>query len=83
MFGRGCHYNHQALKPAGIYKRDKYGQFIIKNGEKVLVTEEDTWVCPYCRLLFLKPNRKYRREINKKEEKKYVKHNRTVSKVLR
>lgn len=81
MFGRGCQFRHQNLKPAGMYKRDKYGQIARhKDGERILLQEEDTWACPYCRLLFLKPNRKIRREVEKKHGKL---NNRTNPKILR
>ena len=80
-FGRGCQYNHQNLRMAGVYKRDKYGMIArTKEGAKILLPEDETWCCPYCRLLFLKPNRKYRREVEKKHGSK---HNRAVSKILR
>ncbi len=52
---------HRSYKHAGIYKRDKYGQFMTTNGGgKVLLPADETWVCPLCRVVFIRPKKKHK-----------------------
>jgi hypothetical protein len=58
-----CRLKHDCLKDAGIYKRNRRGNFVIKKGERVYLKK--TWACPFCHRVFIKPKFRYRRFVKK------------------
>lgn len=70
---------HITYQHAGIYKRNMNGKLLkvkrgIHKGERILVPIEDTWVCPWCRVVFLKPKSFKRLTKPKRRKKNNVKY---------
>ena len=80
---------HRTFDYAGVYKRNKYGKLLKQKrgkhaGDPVLLPENETWACPYCNVVFVKPKSiKNFKTRPLKRKTQHVINNRTVSRASR